>query len=321
MKKNKYKILAVLFGLLFSWGEPLHAFADDGASSTINVSPMSQKMILVPGETTEGAIKVSNPYQAKQNLDYSVSVGSFNQFAGDGDVDDYGSVDTRTVTSYNQIMDWISLDKESGSVPPNGVDMISFTIKVPQDAPAGGQYATILVTDETDYAGNNNGNVAIQSKMQIGSIIYAEVAGETREEGAILENKLPSFLLSNQLEATSMVRNNGNVHADASYVLQVWPLFGDEEICTNEEEPATSLILPETERFHAQTCNLPIAGIFRAKQTVKIFGEESIVEKTIIVCPIWLIFIILFIVFALIFYFVAKAKARKKMARTKSNQK
>ena len=92
-------------------------------------------------------------------------------------------------------------------------------------------------------------------------------------------------------------------------------MIGDEEICTNEEEPDLSLILPETERFHAQTCNLPIAGIFRVKQTVKIFGETSIVEKTIIVCPIWLLFIIIFVVFALIFYFVAKAKARKKAAK------
>ena len=92
-------------------------------------------------------------------------------------------------------------------------------------------------------------------------------------------------------------------------------MIGDEEICTNEEDPAMSLVMPETERYNAQTCQLPTVGIFRAKQVVKIFGETSIVEKTIIVCPIWLMFIIIFVVFALIFYFVAKVKARKKAAK------
>lgn len=317
MKRNKCKSILIALIALFVCGlNVLNVFADGkNGESTMTISPMTQKIILMPGETKEVAIKVSNPYLAKQNLEYSVSVGSFSQSAGEDSRDDYDSVDTGTKTEYNQIMDWITLGKDSGTVAPNEVDLISFTINVPNDAPAGGQYATILVTDETDYMGDRDGNVSIESKMQIGSIIYAEVTGATREEGKILENNIPSFLLNNQLEATSMVRNDGNVHTDASYILQVWPMIGDEEICTNEEEPSESLVLPETERYHTESCNLPAVGIFRAKQTVKIFGETSIVEKIIIVCPIWLMFIIIFVIFALIFYFVTKVKARKKAAK------
>lgn len=37
----------------------------------------------------------------------------------------------------------------------------------------------------------------------MGHIVYAEVAGETRNEGVVLENDIPSFLISNTLEATS----------------------------------------------------------------------------------------------------------------------
>lgn len=283
-------------------------------SNSMTISPPSQKMILIPGESYSGFVTVSNENGSTSNLDYSVSIGSYSEH-GEGDaVDDYGTVDHVNKSSYNQIMDWIVLGKEKGTVAPNESDVIPYTINVPENAPAGGQYAMILVENITGADSGGGGNVNIKSRFQFGSIIYAEVAGETREEGYIKEDSMPSFLTSGLLEATSMVRNDGNVHTDAEYVLQVWPLFSDEEICTNEEEPDKSLILPETERYHAQTCNLPPVGIFRAKQTVKIFGETSIVEKTVIVCPIWLLFIIIFAIFALVFYFVAKAKARKKAA-------
>ena len=91
----------------------------------------------------------------------------------------------------------------------------------------------------------------------------------------------------------------------------MWPLFSDEEICTNEEDPYTTLILPESEMYHVENCDLPMVGIFRAKQTVKIFGETSIVEKTVIVCPLWLLFIIIFAVTMLIIWLVMRSRARR----------
>ena len=130
-------------------------------------------------------------------------------------------------------------------------------------------------------------------------------------EGVISDNSMPSFLLNGPLVAESMVKNEGNVHTDAEYIFQVWPLFSDEELCTNEEKPETSLVLPDTEKYHAQSCDLPSFGIFKAKQTVSIFGKSSIVERTVIVCPLWLLFVILFGIVALIIWIFMKAKKRK----------
>jgi len=283
--------------------------AEDNSTAII-LSPMSEKIVLTPGEKYQGSLKISNPNSSTDDLLYSVSVESFNQARDDDGNDDYGNVDTQTITSYNQIMEWITFDKESGTVTPNQTDILTYTIDVPTDAPAGGQYATIIITDESDHS-SNEGNVSIASIPRVASIIYAEVAGETRNTGEITENNIPGFLMNNILEATSVVKNTGNVHTNASYILQVWPLFSDEEICTNEEEPETSLVLPETERYYSQSCALPSVGIFRAKQTVKIFGEESIVEKTIIVCPIWLLFIIFFVIAAIIIWLVMRVRSRK----------
>ena len=155
--------------------------------------------------------------------------------------------------------------------------------------------------------------------MQMAFVVYAEVAGNTRKEGVILENNIPSFLLDNKLEATSKIRNNGNVHTDAEVILQVWPMFSDEEICTNEEDASLTFIMPNTERYHVETCKLPMVGIFRAKQTVKIFGETSVVERTILVCPLWLLFLVIFIIVGIIIWLIVRMRARKKVAKSAEN--
>ena len=313
MKKIKLKSLMLAIGLVVcSVAGAVKVFAEGENSSTLIVSPMTQKIILIPGEASRGSINVSNPNDATRNLEYSVSIGSFSQKKDDSSVDDYGTVDTDTVSNYNMMMDWITLDKESGVVEPNSTDTIWYTINVPADAPAGGQYATILIKDDTKRVDEGNGNVSIQSISQMASIIYAEVAGETRDDGRVISNDVPGLVLSNPLTATSVVQNDGNVHTNATYTLQVWPMFGGEEICTNEEKPSESLVMPETTKYHAEECNLPSVGLFKVKQKVTIFGEESVVEKVVLMCPLWLMFVVLAVIVGIIIWIVMKVRRRGK---------
>lgn len=311
MKKNKF-ITMIMVGILSACSGigVLNGTAYAGAN-TMTVSPPHQKVILVPGETYRNSISIFNASHSQRDLKYAVEVGSFSQHKSDDSKDDYGAIDHVSKSSYNQIMDWIKLDNTEGKLKPGETAEIGYSIEVPETAPGGGQYATILAIDKTDSDLPKNGNVSIDQTFQFASIIYAEVAGETKQDGQILENSIPGFLLKGDFVAGSMVRNNGNVHTDAEYTLQVWPLFSDEEICTNEEEPETSLILPETEKYHTQNCELPSVGIFKAKQVVKIFGEESMVEKMVIVCPLWLLFIIFFVIAVVIIWLIMQHRARK----------
>ncbi len=318
MKKIFQKISLFMMALVASLALGTVNVNAENQVQSMHVSPPTYRILLMPGEKYSDSIVVSNGSSSTRALKYELSIGSFSEKSKEGGQDDYGTVDHISVSSYNQMMEWITLEKTNGTVEPNGKDIIGFTINTPQNAPAGGQYATIIVKDVTDRDNTNNGNVSVQSSFQFASIIYAEVAGETKEEGSISENTIPSFLLNGSLTAESMVRNNGNVHTDAEYTLQVWPMFSNEEICTNEEKPETSLILPETERYHAQTCELPAVGLFRAKQTVKIFGETSVVEKTIVVCPLWLLFLIVFVLVALVLWIVMRVRSSKRGRRNQS---
>lgn len=299
--------------LISSLASALPAFAEEVILSSLTVSPPTQKIILTPGETYKGSLRISNSNDNKNDLIYSASIGSFSENGGTEQKDDYGTVDHITKTNFNQIMDWIILEKTKGTVPTNATDILNYSIKVPENAPAGGQYATIIIRDESNTGDSNGGNIAVQNVIQFASIIYAEVAGETRESGAVLENTVPSISFGSPLVTSSRVKNSGNVHTDAKYTLEIWPLFSDEEVYTNAEEPKTSLILPETERYNTQEWSeAPMVGIFKVRQTVQIFDSISTIEKIVIICPLWLILIIVFIIVAIVVWLITRSKSRKK---------
>ena len=312
MKRIKVVIFALILGLCALGGSILAKNVNaETVTNSLTVSPQYHPLVLVPGETYEGSIRVSSQASSTSATNFEVSVGPFSESKGEGSKDDYGAINYIDRSTYNQIVDWVKIEKPTGIVQPNETEIVPFKIVVPEDAPAGGQYASIIVKD-TNPAVTQGEGVAINSVMQILSIIYAEIAGETKEDGIITNNSMPTFLLNGPLTAESMVKNNGNVHTKANYTLQVWPLFSGEEICTNEEAPEESVVLPGTERYHAQVCdNLPAVGIFKAKQTVKIFGETSIIERTIFICPLWLIFVIVFVLIMIVAWLVMRIRGRR----------
>lgn len=275
------------------------------------VSPPIHKIVLIPGETYHGTVDVSAAYNNTVDVKYFAEIAPFSlkkTSTNDGYENDFN-----LETDYNQIVNWITLENNEGSISPNETSKIHYTINVPENAPAGGQYAAITVRNGNDEENTvSESGATIVSIYQIASIILAQVAGETVETGSIKENNAPAFVFDgSNFKAESLIENTGNVHTDAEYTLQVWPLFSGEEICTNEENPETEIVMPGVEKYHAQSCNLPVFGIFNVKQTVKIFDQVSTVERMVIVCPMWLLFIIVLLVVLGILYLFAKAKKRK----------
>ena len=313
--KAKFLTILAIFILGLTWvainyTNANSAYAEDGTASLF-VSPMTQKIILMPGETYNGTLKISNSVNSTADLKYKAEIGSYDKKKTEDSNDDYGTTDVKNTTERNIMMEWIKLEKTTGTVAPNGTDVLNFTINVPKDAPAGAQYASILIYEDNERKAGGGDGASITNKYQIASAILANVAGETIEKGSIKSNDMPTMLTNNKLEATSMVRNDGNIYTDATYTLQVWPMGSDEEICTNEESAESTMVLPGTERYHVQTCDLPAVGIFKAKQVVKIFSEESVLEKTIFVCPIWLMVVVLVVVLGIILGIIVYIKKRK----------
>ena len=255
-----------------------------------------------PGTTHEKVFKVQNT--GSKVLKYELSVSPYN-VSGEEYQQSFS-----TETQYNEITKWISFSQDSGEVEPGKQDEITVTIKVPNDVPAVGQYAAIMARIVNDKEASDGS--AISALSQVGVIVYSSVDGNTRIDGSVVENKVPSFMFAPPITASSVVENTGNIHGEATYVLQVYSLFGNDEVYTNEESPETRIIMPETRRLNTLSWDgAPQLGVFRVKQTVKFLDQESVTEKIVFICPLWFLFVILVIIFLAIFWIVSRARGRK----------
>lgn len=268
----------------------------------LQMSPAKQDIgELKPGTTKTGTFKVQNT--GSKPFDFKVGVFPYTVS------DDGYSPNYDTVGKFNDIVEWVTFSQTEGTLDAGEEAEITYTITVPRDVPAGGQYA--ILAAETTGEKNTSGSSGIVAVRRVGMLLYSEVEGNTRRTGTVVENNIASILFNPPISATSIVENTGNVHATAEYTLQVFPFFSDEEVYTNEENPITLTVLPETRRFNTLTwTGAPHLGIFRVRQTVKIFGETSITEKIVFLCPIWFLFIILALIFCMIAWIITRIRGR-----------
>ncbi len=318
MKTNKIKISKVIFSLLTIFITVLSLFCVSNTNAegrwSFSVSPMKEKILLNPGEQYSSAISVYVQDGDMSDIKYKVEVEGFY-------VDEsYNNVFAECGV-YCEMKNWITIDSPTeGRIKPGEKVNIKYTIDVPKDAPGGGQYASIIVQGDpwidkvNDNSDSDEGDVTstIKEEKKIAYTIYAEVAGDVTRQGEITDVNVPSFLLSGNIKGSASIKNTGNVHGDAKYTLQVFPLFSNEEIYTNEEDPDAKTILPDRTRYEETAWEgTPGIGIFNVIYTVEFEGVTAQVSKMVIKCPIWLLFLIVFAVILLIVWLVFRAKARK----------
>lgn len=295
-------ILGIFFAGFFLNGS---AFADM-PDYQIGITPTQKDLgELEPGETYTGSYKVKNT--GAKTFDFKMS---FLPYTVKDET--YEPVYSENNT-YTEITKWITLNVMEGTLDSGQEQVIEYTISVPEDVHGGAQAATIISTmypPESEASGNS-----VATTQQLGYVLYGNVDGEVIKTGEVLENNVPSFLFNPPIIGTSLVENTGNVYTRAEYKLQVFPLFSDEEVYTNEETPENNIVFPETKRYNEiKWEGAPQLGIFKVRQTVKIFDDESVTEKLVFLCPIWFLFIVILLVFLIIFWIVSRVIKRKREA-------
>ena len=317
-KKIKLLTAVVLAAVTFGTFQAIAtttAHAEDTTRNAIHlqVSPTKQKLSLTPGSSYVGTFKVHNAGAAPFN--YSVSATPYSV------TNDNYSPDYTGLTNYTQIADWITFDKatEKGLLQPGEIAEVAYTVNVPKDAPAGGQYAALMA--QTEDGNDENATVAVIHR--VGMILYAAVPGETRESGEIIKNNVNTFYFNPPLTVSSLVKNTGNVEQTATYTVKIYPLFSNEAVFSNEEKPDKEKqldVIPETSRFNSITWEgAPQIGIFSVEQTIEFAGQISTNKKLVLICPLWLLFIIFALLFFIIFWLFSRARNRKREAARHSN--
>lgn len=300
------------------------------AASAFTVSPQDQEYVLAPGQSVTGEVEAINPSDAEGDFYYIAEVVPYS-VSDDGKY----TMNFEATDDHTDIVNWVTMsdNDESGVKEVHGVlkpgetGKAYYTIAVPKDARGGGQYFAVRVKNDVDAAqkAEKDDTVVIKEVIGIASLVYVEVSGDITVKGEITDNNIPSFVLTPPISTSFVVKNEGNTHALISYYLQVFPLFSDEEIYTTEEDMNSKYVLPGATRAITQTWDdTPAVGIFKVRQTVyynSTDSEPSVTEKLVIVCPVWLMFIIFFVIAAAIIWIVMRVKARSKKSGNKTESK
>lgn len=273
---------------------------------------MSQKITLRPGETYKGSIMVANPKAATEDFYYKVAIYPY-FIKGDSYETDF-----ETMSDWSRIVDWTTLENETGVLKPNDMKKINFTIEVPENAPGGGQYMMLGVSSNNPV--EESEGATIQSIYEMASLVYATVEGTTIYDGQILENQIPGFVADGRSFVATKVANTGNVHETAEITITVKNNFNGEVIYPKDNEKNTfeAVVMPESTReIRKDIANLPPLGIFEISETVSYMGSEMGTTAVVVVCPAWfilLVFATLISVVGMIFY--GKHLKRKKLQKT-----
>lgn len=271
------------------------------------VLPMSQRFSISAGGTYHGSIKVANPAGATSDFSYIVSVAPYTI------IDNQYNTDFHTSGPRTAIADWITIENPTGTLSPNDIAEVNFTITVPEGVPAGGQYAALVVSRNPESSAGEGVNV--ESVLQLASIVYADVSGVTVRDGAILANHIPGFSLEPSVILDANIENKGNVHSDATFSIKVTNNLTGDVIFPTEGGSDTfqEIIMPESTRFITRRVdNLPQLGIVHITQTIYFYDRVSTTERDVIICPLWFIFLTFFTVASIAVAIVMRIRSRRR---------
>ena len=286
---------------------------DESTQQQLQISPTDNHNIkLNPGDHYSGSYHVQNI--GTQTVRFKVSAGHF--YVENGS---YNRIYDQPGT-YTQMANWITFNMDEANIAPNGDIEVRYTINVPADVPAGGQYAALYtqIVDQSD----DTGSVGVKPVYRLAYLLYAQVNGDTRATGSISDNDISGIFLNPPITATAKIKNTGNIHGELTDVIEVYSAFSNEEVYSNAKNPATTTILPETEYDSSVAWEgAPIFGIFKVKHTVELFGQKSVTEKIVLVCPLWLMIIIAVVIVGLVTWIIMRARERKKHGKKSKDEK
>lgn len=303
------KLRIFLISVLLALTSVTPVFAAEAGDVVMSVNPSEQELTLTPGKRKNSSITVYN--NGKMAFDFEVSVSPYSTGSERYEPDFVSN------TSYTKLSNWIAFPETHFHVEPNHAATVDFNVAVPEDVPASGQYAAIIVR----ITNTESDTSSVQMVSQIAALVYGHVrGGELREEGEMISNDLPAFILGGDFRITSTFKNQGNIDYRVRQNLEIVDFFtGQTVISPNSDSKSdTSLgatewiILPDTTRVVSTTWyDAPQLGLFRVKQTLSYLGQEQTFEKVVFLCPIWLLVLVAILVGLLVAWLIMRIRDHK----------
>jgi hypothetical protein len=290
------KIAKMLMGLSLALGLGVifgaTTYAADAGLDSITISPVSAKVSLTPGTTTDGTLKVIN--SGSSELVFKVYATPFYVANNNYDNLQFSGGNNRT-----QISRWITFDQENYTLAAGETAQVVYHINVPESVPAGGQYAAIMAESTPTQTGEG-----ISASSRVGMLVYSSVAGTTFEEGDIAGNKIDGWYKASPIKTTVSVKNSGNTDFAVNGTLKAYNIFGGEVYAS---ETKAFQVLPETTRdVVLEWDSKGRVGIYTIKQSVQFLGFDETYSRLVLLMPVWLLVVLIVVVIAIIALVVVK---------------
>lgn len=282
----------------------------------IQMTPVSNRVSLSPGQEVEDKFTVENIGSA--DFQYKVYANPYS--ITNENYDPSFSAEN----NYTRITSWITFRQGDGewtkdpvfTIPKGQKQEIQYRINVPQDVPAGGQYATLFAESVN---GNDNDSAAtgVKTSSRVGLLLYANVAGDVRREAAITDYDFTHFSLGGTIKATTKVKNSGNTDFAVTDTFEVKTLFGKTVYPNDTNQSATNSlpVLPDTERRinheWKQEDGAPWIGVFQVHYKVSALGEVRDETAIVFIMPLFAIILLLLFLTILIIWTIMAIRTRK----------
>ncbi len=236
----------------------------------LSVAPPNTDLTLSSGEQVTRSLTITNEGSAPASITLSA-----NNFAASGEQGGASYLPTGS----GGLADWMTIAPSSFDLPGGSSKDVTVTMSVPNNASAGGHYATVFAY--TSAADSVSGSGAAVTTA-IGANFLVNISGNVIEKASIAEFSTPRSRLNagEDVGFTIRVSNSGNTHLIPSGVVEVYRKgVKVDELKLNE---AGSAVLPNSTRAYSvssQKALLP--GAYSAKATVS-YGSGEVLSAPVI---------------------------------------
>ncbi len=315
MKKLGF-ILTGLLGVIFLSIMSTSTFANTKESENspiMQVAPVIDELSLDPGTQADKSIRVANHGDQKLNIRVYTAPYSI--------IKETGGSDFETQSEYTQIHHWIKIQTPSSdfaenahfSIVPGEAKTINYRITVPESAPGGSQHACIFIETVPDDSEESSSIITV-SRTAVK--IFANVSGKTVNDAKITTLESNSdIILGGKVFARALVENTGNIDIRPNLTLKVTSLSGE----TIFDNTKVAMIFPENQsQMEIYWPDTPMFGIYHLIAVVSVLGKSEVIEKQIVIVPVWFVVLLLLVALTIILIVCHRKNQSKIKALRKS---
>lgn len=255
-------IFIMLVASLFSVHEAM-ANTDEPSVKGLALAPIRTELLVSPGETVGRKLQLTNYSDTQMTVRL--------------DAEEFGVVNQQYDYSFDAQSDvskWVSFDSPTVNLEPGKSSIVSYAVRVPQNAEPGGRYISLFASNDIQTAPGE-----IHTEQRIASLLYLTVKGDVTRIGSLKSLKSP-VVFDGYEPWKLVVANTGTAHFRSKYTVSVRNIFDNSEVASRSGD---SLVLPHTTRaISAQMPVLKYVGVYRAVYTVGL-GDAPAAKREFII--------------------------------------